>query len=188
MCGCVWSGWSGFCPYALWKSLGRKYRLYMFERHYHFSAIPTQGSRFHLYGSVAHVWFDLSVTDLSRHCPELSSIMTMWTHRCGLLNGLLFWSLILSPRSSLQILVPVLLPTDSGTAEADKEGVTPAPASGHDEDNTLAYTGTVTAASSLHLWCPSAFVLLGLYFTLKQVTRSKVSAFCFSTELGNTQI
>ncbi|XP_053543555.1 roundabout homolog 1 isoform X7 [Ictalurus punctatus] len=30
----------------------------------------------------------------------------------------------------------------SGTAEADKEGVTPAPASGHDEDNTLAYTGS----------------------------------------------
>ncbi|XP_053095771.1 roundabout homolog 1 isoform X7 [Pangasianodon hypophthalmus] len=68
--------------------------------------------------------------------------MTMWTQRCGLLNGLLFWSLVLSPRSSLQVLVPVLLPTDSGTAEAAKEGVTPAPASGHDEDNTLAYTGS----------------------------------------------
>lgn len=73
----------------------------------------------------------------------------MWTQRFGLFNGLLFWSLVLSPRSSLQVLVPVLLSTDSGTAEAPKEGVTPAPVSGHDEDNTLAYTGTVTAASSV---------------------------------------
>ncbi|XP_058269399.1 roundabout homolog 1 isoform X2 [Hemibagrus wyckioides] len=31
---------------------------------------------------------------------------------------------------------------DSGPAQAAKEGVTPAPASGHDEDNTLAYTGS----------------------------------------------
>ncbi|XP_047676568.1 roundabout homolog 1 isoform X8 [Tachysurus fulvidraco] len=66
----------------------------------------------------------------------------MWTQRFILFNGLLFWSLVVSPHSSLQVLVPVLLPTDSGPAEAAEERVTPAPASGHDEDNTLAYTGS----------------------------------------------
>lgn len=103
--------------------------------------------------------------------------MTTRTPRSGLLSGVLFWSLVLSPRSSLQVLVPVLLPTDPGAAEAAKEGVTPAPASGHGEDNTLAYTGTVTAASSVHLCavhhCPSPSVLLGSYLTLKQGTGSK---------------
>ncbi|GAA6080591.1 roundabout homolog 1 isoform X1 [Tachysurus ichikawai] len=82
----------------------------------------------------------------------------MWTQRFILFNGLLFWSLVVSPHSSLQVLVPVLLPTDSGPAEAAEERVTPAPASGHNEDNTLAYTGTVTAASSTHPWCPSASI------------------------------
>lgn len=77
--------------------------------------------------------------------------MTTWTQRFRFLSGLFFWSLVLSSCASSQVLVPVLLPTDSGTAEAAKEGVTPAPASGHGEDNTLAYTGTAPAASSVHL-------------------------------------
>lgn len=76
----------------------------------------------------------------------------MWSQSFRLLHGLLFWGLVLIPRSSLQVLVPVLLSTDLASAETAKEGVTPAPASGHGEDNTLAYTGTVAAAdSSVHL-------------------------------------
>lgn len=109
--------------------------------------------------------------------------MTMWTQRFGLLfNGLLFWSLVLSPRSSLQVLVPVLLPTDSGTAETDKEGVTPAPASGHDEDNTLAYTGTVTAASSVHVSRPS--VIISFFTSNFNEEQTRV---CFSLELANRE-
>ncbi|XP_072547703.1 roundabout homolog 1 isoform X6 [Salminus brasiliensis] len=81
----------------------------------------------------------------------------MWAQRCdhgpNHFNGQMFWSLLLlgssgatvfllASGSSLEVSVPVLLPTDTGTPEAPKEGVTQAPAPGHDEDNTLGYTGT----------------------------------------------
>lgn len=121
----------------------------MLERAHHFTSILIQRSQFHLYGLIGHFCLSLSISVPPCH----QSIMTMGNQIFGFLNRLLLWSLVLRPHSSLQVLVPVLLPTDSGAAEAAKEGVTPAPASGHGEDNTLAYTGTVTAASSVHSWC-----------------------------------
>lgn len=68
--------------------------------------------------------------------------------------GIGAWALVMSGNDSVPgvSVSVVLFPTDTGAATQDgaSEGATSAPTSEHEDDNSLGYTGTDTAAVSCY--------------------------------------